>query len=412
MTATQLLAWILCAFALQGLAAAGWAWARRARTPAAFPGLAPAPQQAAEAAAWQGLRKFRVLRRSHEDPSCSQCSFYLAPLDGAPLPPFRPGQYLTFSFDASPSAAEQAGVRVTRCYSLSDRPGADHYRVTIKRVGPPAQQPGCPPGVSSTHFHDQVQAGDVVEARAPGGHFFLDAASQAPVVLIAGGIGITPMMSMLLWCLSEQPQRPVHLYYGVRQGADHAFKDALESLAATHPQFKLQVAYSQPANSDRPGTDYQHAGRVDLALLQQTLPHGAHQFYICGPAAMMESLVPALVAWGVPEAAIHFEAFGPASVRLPSAVQAPPSPAGPLEVRFSRSGRSLTWQGDEGNLLAFAERHGIAVESGCRSGSCGSCETRVLAGSVRYVQKPDHDPQPGHCLLCVGAPGPDLVLEA
>ena len=127
---------------------------------------------------------------------------------------------------------------------------------------------------------------------------------------------------------------------------------------------------------------------------------------------MMESLVPALVAWGVPEADIHFEAFGPASVRLPSAVQEPPSPAGPLEVRFSRSGRSLTWQGDEGNLLAFAERHGIAVESGCRSGGCGSCETRLIEGSVTYENTPDHDVAAGHCLLCVGRPATSLVLEA
>jgi ferredoxin len=151
---------------------------------------------------------------------------------------------------------------------------------------------------------------------------------------------------------------------------------------------------------------------VDIALLQRTLPHGRHQFYICGPAAMMESLVPALADWGVPEDDLHFEAFGPASVRRPSVPHAAVQAGATLEVRFTRSGRTLGWDGSDANLLDFAERHGVAVESGCRSGSCGSCETRLLSGSVAYAQPPDHDIASGHCLLCVGRPTSVLELEA
>jgi uncharacterized protein len=83
-----------------------------------------------------------------------------------------------------------------------------------------------------------------------------------------------------------------------------------------------------------------------------------------------------------------------------------------LEVRFQRSGRTLTWDGQDSSLLDFAERHGIAVESGCRSGGCGSCETHLLEGTVQYDHVPDHDVAPGHCLLCVGRPSSAVVLEA
>jgi len=147
-------------------------------------------------------------------------------------------------------------------------------------------------------------------------------------------------------------------------------------------------------------------------LLRRTLPHGRHQFYVCGPPAMMQTLVPALAEWGVPVADIHYEAFGPASVKLPGVESSSMPVVIGVEVKFQRSGRTLTWDGKDASLLDFAERHGIEVESGCRSGGCGSCETRLLEGTVQYEHEPDHDVAAGHCLLCVGRPAASLVLEA
>ena len=222
------------------------------------------------------------------------------------------------------------------------------------------------------------------------------------------------MMSMLRWCLDQQPERTVHLYYGLRHSGEEAFKSSLEAMASSHPQFHLNVVYSRPGANDVQGRDYQHAGHISVDLLRQSLPHGRHQFYVCGPPAMMESLVPGIAAWGVPEQDIHYEAFGPATVRL--APTAPPMPvdagSNPLEVRFQRSGRTVMWDGQDANLLEFAERQGISVESGCRSGSCGSCETRLISGTVRYVQSVDYAVTPGHCLLCVGQPASFITLEA
>lgn len=414
MTALQLLAYIAAALSLQLVVGLGLA-AKRRRAASEPLGTSQATPSSTSAGAWSGWREFRVVRREYEDAAHSQCSFYLRPEDGLPLSPFMPGQYLTFSLNIGGEATRGVSARqVTRCYSLSDRPDTTCYRVTIKRVPPPQGRPDLPPGMSSSHFHDHVQAGDLLQLRAPAGHFFLDRDSSTPVVLVAGGIGITPMVSMLRWCVTEQPDRVVNLYYGLRNGTEHAFKQLLADLSANHPTLKLNVVYSNPRPDDVIGRDCHFTGHVDLALLRRTLPHGHHQFYVCGPPPMMSSLVPALREWGVPEADLHFEAFGPATAR--PAVLPPNEPAAKgtavIDVRFRRSARSLSWDGRDASLLDFAERHDVPVDSGCRSGSCGACETRLLSGSVLYAEKPDHDIAAGHCLLCVGRPQTALVLDA
>ncbi len=419
MTVAQLLAYIAVALLLQVMAGVAFAiWRRSSTTGApASPGVAEVVATPGSlSGAWSGWREFRVVRREFEDAAQTQCSFYLQPVDGAPLTPYQPGQYLTFSLKVpgGVAAASVAERSITRCYSLSDRPDPTGYRITIKRVPPPAAQPALPPGVSSGYFHDRVHEADVLQVKAPSGHFFIDPDASVPAVFIAGGIGITPMMSMLRWCVAEQPERLVHLYYGVRSSGDHAFKPALEDLAAAHSAFKLNVVYGSPGADDVVDRDYQHVGYIDLALLRRTLPHGRHQFYVCGPPPMMRSLVPALREWGVQAGDIHFEAFGPASVRPTGPVSNEPAVASSaaVDLRFSRSGRTLAWDGQDANLLDFAERHGLAVDSGCRSGSCGACQTRLLSGVVTYADKPDHDIPKGHCLLCVGKPQSALVLDS
>jgi ferredoxin-NADP reductase len=386
-TALQLLSIILAALLMQ--LALGIAVVVRRRHVASRVALSQPSTPAASASsrdAWPGWREFRVVRRSFEDAAHSQYSFHLQPMDGLPLPAFLPGQFLTFSLPAdgsgsSPEAkvASATAPSITRCDSLSDRPDPTGYRITIKRVPAPKGRPEWPAGLSSTYFHDRVREGTVLKVRTLAGHFVIDADADAsvPVVLLAGGIGVTPLMSMLRWCVAEQPERTLHLYYGVRNGGDHASRQSLAQLAAEHLAFHLHVVYSQPGADDHAGLDYQHAGRVNVELLRRTLPHGRHQFYVCGPPAMMQSLVPALVQWGVPPPDVHFEAFGPASVQLPGAVPAAvvAALAEPIDVEFSRSGRTLSWDGQDKTLLDFTDRHGLAIDSGCRSGSCGSCET-------------------------------------
>ncbi len=161
--------------------------------------------------AWEGSRDFRVPVRVFEEPALTQCSFVLTPVEGAPLPPFKPGQFLTFSL---PVAGPKVPGRVIRCYSISDRPEPDHYRMTVKRAVAPPNRPDAAPGISSDWLHDHAQAGTILQVRTSSGQFFFAANSGAPPVFIAGGIGITAMLSMLKAALEQRPEQPAHLFYG------------------------------------------------------------------------------------------------------------------------------------------------------------------------------------------------------
>ncbi|MTW20053.1 2Fe-2S iron-sulfur cluster-binding protein [Allochromatium palmeri] len=360
------------------------------------------------AIAWSGEREFVVQRRVIEDGNASVCSFYLVPTDGAPLPVYQPGQYLTFKLEI-PEPTGGLPTHVVRCYSLSDRPRTDHFRVSIKRVPAPPGKPDVAPGIASNHFHDHIQEGSRLSVRAPSGHFHLDAESELPIVLIAGGIGLTPLLSILNTLAHEADPREVWLFYGVRHRGEHIMKAHLEHLRDTHPTLHLHVCYAEPSAEDRAGIDYQHQGWIDIQLLRRTLHFGRYDFYVCGPLAMMETLVPALGEAGVADENIHYESFGPASLtRRRAPVSATVSI--PVAVRFSRSGKTIQWDSTSDSLLELAEDQGIRVDSGCRAGSCGSCQTRIESGEVVYQQTPDADVKPGHCLLCIATPATDLTL--
>lgn len=370
-----------------------------------------APPSAGELpAAWSGYRDFVVQRRVVEDPGGSVCSFYLVPADGRPLPAYKPGQYLTFNLEV-PDPAGGPARSLVRCYSLSDRARPDSYRVSIKRVPAPPGRPDLPPGVVSNRFHDHIPEGARLSVRAPSGRFHLNEDGDLPIVLLAGGIGITPLLAILNTLTHRSDPREVWLFYGVRNGSEHIMKGHLNDLKRSCPQLHLHVCYAEPGIDDELGQDYQHPGRLDIALLRRTLPFGRYEFYLCGPPPMMEALVPALEDQGVVAENIHYESFGPASLSRRTA----PTPAGAgsaraISVRFSRSGKTVAWDPKAGSLLELAEAQGIRAESGCRAGSCGCCETAVESGDVAYTQSPDAEIAAGHCLLCIGEPASDLTL--
>jgi ferredoxin-NADP reductase len=422
MTSLTLLLWILVGGLLQLTIYLGitlwrhWQEYRGLRQQASDAGIiVPADAIETETAppGWIGFRHLRVEQRTLEDEARSICSFVLVADDDAPLPPFKPGQFLTFRLDIpNPDGTVE---QVVRCYSLSDAPQADRYRVSIKRALPPCGSMH-PAGRSSNYFHDHVAAGTLLNVRAPSGHFYLDE-GDSPVVLIGSGIGITPMLSMANWCAKEQPKREVWLFYGVRNRHELIMVHQLRQLAASNPDFHLSICFSNPFPDDVLADGYDHRGRIDVDLLRRVLPLKSFHFYICGPGAMMESLVPALEDWGVPDSRIHFEAFGPASVKRRPAASSPADAASaidasPIAVTFANSGKEILWSPAAGSLLELAEANGVSVNSGCRAGSCGSCQTTISAGEVIYQQAPDFDPEPGNCLLCVCIPKTPVTLEA
>ncbi len=362
------------------------------------------------AAAWSGFRKFRVAKKIMEKGDC--CSFYLEPHDGRELPGFMPGQYLTFKLKVPGQPKE-----VTRCYSLSDSPNPNYYRVTIKRVPPPPKSPELPPGVSSNHFHNNVQEGDILDVKAPGGNFHIDVESRSPVVLIGGGIGVTPMLSILNYLITSPIKREVHFFYGVRNGSEHMHKDLLNQIAREHSNVRINVCYSDAVEGEVQGKDFQFGERVSVDLFKRELQVNNYDFYTCGPPPMMESITKGLQEWGVPDSKIHYEAFGPATVKKVAKPEAAAAAAeGPaLEVKFVNSNRTVNWSSASSSILELAEANGIKLDSGCRAGNCGSCVTTVRSGEVEYPSgKPGFDVEKGCCLACVAVPkaGTALSLDA
>lgn len=350
---------------------------------------------------WTGWRPFRVAAIVDEAQDIK--SFYFMPIDGQPLAPFAPGQYLTFRLG---SAGEQTSV--VRCYSLSDRPRQDYFRATIKRIAAPPECQNIQSGRGSNYFHCNVKVDDVIDVRAPAGTFFLDPLANEPVVLIGAGIGVTPLMSMLEAIVQTGRSREVQALFGFRNGANHPFKQRLSSLADENPNLRLHVSYSAPRESDVLYRDYTHYGRVTVERLRQVLPSNNYRFYVCGPGPLMESLVPALWDWGVPQSHVHFEAFGPASVKSVSADRS----AIQCDVRFERSNRTTMWDGSFASLLELGEAAGVAMPSGCRAGSCGECMISIRDGTIATIKQPGIAVPAGHCLTCISVPTATLVLDA
>ena len=360
---------------------------------------------------WNGQRKFYIDRKVEE--AKDVCSFYLKPHDRKPLAPFLPGQYLTFQLKIPDQSKP-----VVRCYSLSDSPTEpDYYRVTIKRLAPPPKKLEAPAGLSSSFFHDQLQEGDLLDVKAPRGHFFLDQTTERPVVLIGGGVGLTPVLSMLNSICRSGSKRETWFFYGVTNRSEHAMYDHLAEIRNTHDNVRIVVCYSRPGEDCVEGRDYQHAGYVGVELFKTLLPSNNYEFYICGPPPMMEAATKDLEAWGVPERDIKFEAFGPATVKskaLPKPAQAAAEKAETgdgIEVEFARSGKTLAWKPEVGSLLDLAEANGIALDFGCRAGNCGTCVTAIKEGEVSYLSEPGGEPEDGSCLACIAVPKGRLVLD-
>ncbi|QDG78492.1 2Fe-2S iron-sulfur cluster binding domain-containing protein [Labrenzia sp. PHM005] len=359
---------------------------------------------------WSGKRKFRIVSKIPENKSGDICSFYLAPHDGGSLPPFSPGQFLTFELQI-PGQAKP----VVRCYSLSNSPAnLKTYRVSIKRIPPPPDASiNLPAGLSSGFFHSSLNEGDVVDVLAPSGQFVLNLRSERPVVLIAGGVGLTPILSMLKWLSDKNSHRETWIFYAVRNGEDIAFRDEIRKIITQHDNFHAVFAYSRPTEECVEGVDFDCAGFVTTDLLKQYLNSSNYEFYICGPPPMMEMLTAQLSDWGVPDEDINFEAFGPASVKKTQHVSSEQDTGDKeLTVEFARSGKSVTWTAANGTILDLAEENGVTINCGCRAGNCGTCATAVKSGNVSYVAKSASTPAQGTALVCIARPEGDLVLDA
>jgi nitric oxide dioxygenase len=258
-------------------------------------------QTMSESGGWVGWRVFQVVGKQHESDIIT--SFLLRPADGAAVAKFEPDQYISIAVHVP-----RLGLQQIRQYSLSDAPNGSTYRISVKRqAGPePDHQ-----GYVSTILHDHVNVGDTVRLAAPYGNFFVDVHATTPVVLISGGVGLTPLISMLNRVLQSPGQRDIVFVHGARNSAVHAMKDHLRETTARHPHFKTFIFYSEPLPHDVAGEDYDFSGFVDLDRISDAVMLPAADYYICGPIPFMRLQHDALLAKSIQETKVHYEVFGP-----------------------------------------------------------------------------------------------------
>ncbi|WP_323122330.1 2Fe-2S iron-sulfur cluster-binding protein [Burkholderia alba] len=344
-----------------------------------------APQFGAPASGWRAFDVAAV-----HDEAAAIRSFYLEAADGLPLAPCAPGQHLTLRLPVP------GGAPLVRSYTVSDAADGRRYRITVKRGG-----------AASAWLHDAARPGARIEAMAPRGAFTFDASSPRPAVLVSAGIGITPMIAMLNSELAREADgadaRRIVFVHGARRGRDRPFAAMLARAARMHSRLTVHLF-----DSSRPdgAADGAQPGRVEIDALKRLLPFDDYDFYLCGPAPFMTSLYDGLRALNVPDERIRFEAFGPSSVRRTgtparaAASNAPPA----ATVVFGRSRQSAGWSPRDGSLLELAEANGVTAASDCRSGTCGTCSTRVLDGRVAYSGPVDAEVAPGCALICMASP--------
>lgn len=249
---------------------------------------------------WTGWRLFVVREKRPE--SSVITSFILEPADGGVVENFEPGQYISLAIDVP-----ALGLQQIRQYSLSDMPNGHSYRISVKREDGGGVNP---PGFVSCLLHEHVNVGDEVRLAAPYGTFHIDVNARTPIVLISGGIGLTPMISMLKRAIQD-PQRQVVFVHGARNIKVQAMRERLREIAKSHANFRLTVYYSEPLPEDVPGKDYDYAGHVDVKAIKNEILLPDADYYICGPVAFMRAQHDALKALGIHEAHIHYEVFGP-----------------------------------------------------------------------------------------------------
>ncbi|MFZ6645905.1 pyridoxamine 5'-phosphate oxidase family protein [Undibacterium sp. TJN25] len=340
-------------------------------------------------------RPFRIERIADE--SALIRSFYLAPADGAGMPQTAAGQHLPIRLVLPGETASQI-----RTYTLSSAPSDVLLRISVKREGR-----------FSNHLHDMLKPGDIIEARAPAGSFTIDASVRRPVVLLAAGVGVTPMLAMARHLIHEgmrkRYQRPVWLFQSARSKPQRAFDDELASLVQAGKGGLRHIRVLGDIEGVEAGKDYEASGRIDLELLKKTLPFDDYDFYLCGPGEFMQQMYDALRSVNVADGRIHAEAFGPSSLQRKAdegapevSMIAPSSTAVP--VLFMRSAKEARWIPGGGTLLELAEQRGLSPEYSCRGGSCGSCRTRILSGSVTYTQTPTAEVGPDEALICCALP--------
>ena len=348
---------------------------------------------------WQGFRDFVVSSMTEEAVGVRTVTFRAA--DGGPLPDYLPGQHVTTHI---PTLGEGG---TTRAYSLTG-PATEEdrrtYSISVRHQRGRSAEGKEFEGLMSAHIHRELKVGDVVALRSPSGTFTIPRKSRQPIVMFAGGIGITPFISYLESIKHPgEDAPPCWLFYANLNSRTHAFRQRIAELKEMLPLLTVVNCYAQPLD-ELAGRDFQMQGYLTGHVVDQDLIERRARFYFCGPEPMMNAITAGLEERGVPPFDIFREVFrSPARPRL--------DPSQRFVVSFTRSNTKAEWTPEKGSLLAFGESLGIRMPSGCRVGQCESCAVKVVAGKVEHMT--GHGPEESSmCFACQAIPAGEVAIEA
>ncbi|MEL4896261.1 FAD-binding oxidoreductase [Crocosphaera sp. Alani8] len=351
---------------------------------------------------------------------------------------YKPGQFITLNLNINDK-------KIKRSYSISSTPSRPHtLEITVKRVPAPTDFPDAPPGLVSNWLHDNLKVGDEITVTGPSGKFTCVDNNATKLLFISAGSGITPMMSMSRWALDTVANRDITFVHSARSPRDIIYRQELETLAANHSNFHLALTMTRQTTGD-PWWGFQ--GRLNEVLLPAICPDFKERvIYVCGPDSFMKGVKKLVEGLGFPMENYNQESFGGSNKkRSPSSeeknnnspvVTTPnnttnnghsvatetvtepvvvPNSNESYPVVFAKSGKEVLCDAQM-SLLELAEEEMIDLDSGCRSGACGSCKVKKLEGDIRYEGDADgldeDDTEEGYILACIAYSQGKVVIDA
>jgi uncharacterized protein len=344
---------------------------------------------------WYDVRVVRIDQESRDVKS-----FYLVDPKGNPLPPYLAGQHVLLQSKVASRCGSES-----RCYTLSDSPHNGYWRISVKRNSDESTS-------VSRWLHDVVGPGDILRVRGPSGAFYLQTNSTRGAAFLSAGIGLTPMLPMLSVAISRN--LPSIAIFAQFRDVDHLpFAESLMSLAEKHPTLFMKLYLSRFPKGVTSSTP---EGLIQLGKFQAKdvcralVKPSETDFYLCGPDAWQDQIRQELVEAGVDQGKIFFELFSEGSKTPPERIATQTGMS--CSVHFRQSNRLSTFATTFPNLLGLAIQDNIPIESGCRTGACGSCMVKLLGGRVKYSRTPQYPLKPNEILPCVCKPDGDIVIDA
>lgn len=358
------------------------------------PAISTTPQTASgKPKKWSG--KLRLAGVFQETPDVK--TFRFVDPEGGSLPfTYLPGQFLTLT-------VEPGGKPIKRSYTIASSPTQrDYLEITVKREEK---------GVVSRFLHDGLKPNDLIDVSAPAGNLTFTGEDDDCIVLIAAGVGVTPIMSVTRYLTDRCWEGDIYVLFVCRTAEDIIFKDEFEERARKYPSMKLYISLSR-ANDGWTGPTGRLSGESISAFVPDIAQRRVH---ICGPNTMMNATKEILIDLGLSKDQIKTEAFGPAKKGAPKkeTKEAAPASSDTATVTFSASNKAAPLPQDQ-TVLDVADELGVDIENSCRAGSCGSCKVKLLQGSVTMETEDALEPEEksdGIILACQAVADSDIVVD-